>query len=306
MNIQQLEYILAVDKYRHFAKAAEACHVTQPTLSMMIQKLEEAYQLKIFDRSRHPVVPTEVGEKLLAQARIILNEVERFSEIVDRTKNEMEGELKVGILPTIAPYLLPLFLMNFQKKFPAIKLKLAEYVTSTMIEKLQRGELDAGIMILPEQHQSLFEVPLYNEPFVIYTPKKYDKQYLLAKDIDPNELLLLEEGHCFRTQIIQFCELRRAQENAIEYTSGSLETLRHLADRHLGITILPALATWTLSASQQENIKRFAAPQPVRKVSIVTHRDFVKKRFITLLQQEIQDNLPKDFIDAEGITIPLR
>lgn len=305
MNLQQLEYIIAVDTYRHFARAAEACRVTQPTLSMMIHKLEESLEIKIFDRSRQPVVPTELGERLIAQARAVLQEVSRMEEMVEESKNRVTGELKVGILPTIAPYLLPLFLQEFQQKYPSIRLKLAEYLTSTLIEKLQRGELDAGILVLPEQNAQLFDYPLYQEPFVVYTPKTFDKEYLLAEDLDAQELLLLEEGHCFRSQIMQFCELRKKHENRVEYTSGSLETLRYLAEKQLGITILPALAMEHFTDDQMRNIKRFAAPQPTRQVSLVTHRDFVKKRMIQLLVDEIQSNLPKSLEVQSGIPIPL-
>lgn len=305
MNLQQLEYIVAVDTYRHFARAAEACRVTQPTLSMMIHKLEESLEIKIFDRSRQPVVPTEMGERVISQARIVLQEVGRMQEMIEESKNKVTGELKVGILPTIAPYLLPLFLQHFQQKYPAIRLKLAEHMTASLIEKLQRGELDAGILVLPEQNAHLFEYPLYQEPFVVYTPRTFEKDYLLAEDIDVQELLLLEEGHCFRSQIMQFCELRKKHENPVEYTSGSLETLRYLADKQLGITILPALALEHFSADQMKNVKRFAVPQPTRQVSLVTHRDFVKKRMIQFLAMEIQASLPPSLENISGKTIPL-
>jgi len=304
MNLQQLEYIIAVDTYRHFARAAEACQVTQPTLSMMIHKLEENLDIKIFDRSRQPVVPTEVGEKLIAQARIIVQEANRLQEMVDESKNRISGELKVGILPTIAPYLLPLFLQSFQQKYPTIRLKLAEHMTAPLIEKLQRGELDAGILVLPEQNAHLFEYPLYQEPFVVYTPRTFDKEFLLAEDIDVQDLLLLEEGHCLRSQILRFCELRKKHDNPVEYTSGSLETLRFLADKHLGITILPALSMEHLTQEQLRNIKYFAQPQPTRQISLVTHRDFVKRRMINLLAEEIQAHLPESLEKEPGTNIP--
>jgi len=293
MNFQQLQYILAIDRHRHFARAAEACNVTQPTLSMMVQKLEEELDLKIFDRSRHPVCPTDAGEKLLVQAQNILQEVKKLEEIASEANNYMGGELRVGVIPTIAPYLLPLFIQSFVEKYPEVKLKISELITDQMMERLERGELDVGILVPPENDKRLKEIHLYNEAFVVYSPRRFDKEFLLAEDIDVNELLLLEEGHCFRSQIIQFCELRKLANNKVEYTSGSLETLRYLADKHLGITILPELATKHLTKEQLKSVKQFAEPRPVRKVSLVTKRDFVKRRLIEAFAGSIKDSLPK-------------
>jgi LysR family hydrogen peroxide-inducible transcriptional activator len=304
MNIQQLEYILAIDQYRHFARAAESCHVTQPTLSMMIQKLEEELGLKIFDRSRQPVCPTEAGEKLLIQARQILLEVKRFEELASEANNFMGGELKIGVIPTIAPYLLPLFIQSFVEKYPDVKLKISELITDQILAYLEKGELDVGILVPPENDKSIKEIPLYHEAFVVYSPREFDKEYLLAEDIDVNELLLLEEGHCFRSQIMQFCELRKLSNNHVEYTSGSLETLRYLTDKHLGITILPELATLHLTPEQMTSVKQFAAPRPVRKVSLVTKRDFVKRRLLEALAEEVKLNLPTNVLKEEKNIIP--
>jgi LysR family hydrogen peroxide-inducible transcriptional activator len=304
MNIQQLEYILAVDQQRHFARAAEMCHVTQPTLSMMIHKLEDQLGLKIFDRSRQPVCPTDAGEKLLVQARQILLEVKRFEEIASEANNSMGGELRIGVIPTIAPYLLPLFIQSFVEKYPEVNLKIAEIITDQILEQLEKGELDVGILVPPENDKSLKEIHLYNEAFVVYSPRDFDKEYLLAEDIDVNELLLLEEGHCFRSQIMRFCELRKLTNNKVEYTSGSLETLRYLADKHLGITILPELTTIHLTDEQMKSVKQFAEPRPVRKVSLVTQRDFVKKRLVDALAEEIKGSLPQMVLSPTINVVP--
>jgi LysR family hydrogen peroxide-inducible transcriptional activator len=304
MNIQQLEYILSIDRYRHFARAAEACHVTQPTLSMMIQKLEEELNLKIFDRSRQPVCPTKAGKELLIQARQILLEVKRFEEIASEANNFMGGELKIGVIPTIAPYLLPLFIQSFVEKYPDVKLKISELITDQILEQLEKGELDVGILVSPDNNKTLKEIHLFNEAFVVYSPREFDKEYLLAEDIDVNELLLLEEGHCFRSQIMQFCELRKLSNNHVEYTSGSLETLRYLADKHLGITILPELATLHLTPEQMTSVKQFAAPRPVRKVSLVTKRDFVKRRLLEALAEEVKLNLPESVFMGQKEIVP--
>lgn len=295
MNLQQLQYIIAVDTFRHFGRAADACFVTQPTLSMMIQKLEDEYDIQLFDRSRQPVIPTEAGVILVNQAKAILREAERFGEMVKESKNLTSGELRIGVIPTIAPYLLPLFLREFHEKYPSVQLKITEAITDVVVEKLTNGQLDAGILVMPENRKDLKASELYNEAFVVYSPKSYDKEYLLAEDLDPNELLLLEEGHCFRSQIMQFCELRDSQANAIEYTSGSLETLRQLADKYLGITILPEMAILSLTEEQRNKIKRFVSPQPQRQVSLITHRHFVKERLIKILHESIISSVETQF-----------
>lgn len=300
MNLQQLEYIVALDNERSFSKASEICHVTQPTLSMMIQKLESEYDIKIFDRSKYPVVPTETGKALIAQARLIIQEVAKIQELVQEKKNTIAGVLQIGIIPTIAPYLLPLFIHEFTVKYPNIKLKISEHVTEDILEKLDDGKLDAGILVSPEDSKLFNTVPLYYEPFVVYSARSFDKEYLLAEDIDPNELLLLEESHCFRSQIIQFCELRNKQENMVEFTSGSLETLKNLADKHLGITILPELSILQMADGDAPKIKRFASPEPFRVISIMTRRDFVKKRMIAAFAQEIKAHVPQKFQTAHG------
>jgi len=303
MNLQQLEYIVAVDNERSFSRASEQCHVTQPTLSMMIQKLESEYDIKIFDRSKHPVAPTETGKALIAQARLIIQEVERIKELVQEKKNTIAGELQVGIIPTIAPYLLPLFLNDFADKYPNIRLKVSELVTEDILQKLDEGKLDAGILVSPDDNRLFNNFPLYFEPFVVYSARQFDKEYLMAEDINPNDLLLLEESHCFRSQIIQFCELRDKKENMIEFTSGSLETLRNLADKDLGITILPELSTLQFSDADRHKIRRFASPEPFRVVSLMTRRDFVKKRMIKAFSDEIVAHIPAQFQYRTGLEV---
>lgn len=300
MNLQQLEYLLAVDAHRHFAKAAEQCHVTQPTLSMMIQKLEDEIGVKIFDRSRQPVVPTHAGEALLAQARVILREAERFRELAKAEENSLSGELRMGIIPTLSPYLLPLFLQSFMSHYPDIRLKIAERTTTALIEALHKGQLDVAILVTPLNDATLREDPLFYEAFVVYSGIDYAKEYLLPEDIDPHQLWLLEEGHCFRSQILKICELRRKDELSVEYEAGSLETLKQLVDAQNGITILPELATLYLTAAQTQKVKRFAAPEPVREVSLVTHRHLVKQRLVEALKTELLAHLPAGKVRRES------
>lgn len=300
MNLQQFEYILALDAQRHFAKAAEQCHVTQPTLSMMIQKLEEEIGQKIFDRSRQPVLPTQGGEELIRQARVILKEVERFGEIARAQEKSLSGTLRVGIIPTLSPYLLPLFLQDFMRNYPEIHLKISERTTSTLVDSLHKGMLDAAILVTPLNDPTLQESQLFYEPFVVYSSHTYPKKYLLPEDIDPNQLWLLEEGHCFRSQILNICELRSKNQLQIEYEAGSLETLKRMVDTQKGVTLLPELATLHLSPEEQVRIKRFANPEPTREVSIVTHRHLVKQRLVEALKNEILAHLPLENVKLEN------
>ncbi|WP_462222787.1 hydrogen peroxide-inducible genes activator [Ferruginibacter sp.] len=297
MTITQLEYIVAVDTHRHFVKAAEKCFITQPTLSMQIQKLEEKLGSKIFDRSKQPVIPTEIGEEIIQQARIILNEVKKIDQLISDKQGILQGELKIGIIPTLAPYLLPLFLQPFLKKYPDVTIKVKEMTTDIIVEKLKTGRIDAGLLVTPLQEPSITEYPLFYEELVAYVSKKnaaFKKTYVLADDIDLKELWLLEEGHCFRSQIINLCELKKQtkEKSNFEYEAGSVETLRKMVELNNGVTILPELATLDFSTKQLNMIRHFKSPAPVREVSLVTHRDYMKKKLIDVLKQQIIDILP--------------
>ena len=298
MTIVQLEYIVAVDTHRHFGKAAEHCFVTQPSLSSQIQKLEEELGVKIFDRSKYPVLPTEPGIQLIEQARKILAECMTLVEMVDSKKNILTGELKIGVIPTLAPYLLPLFVQAFAQKNPLVKLVINELTTDLLITRLREGRIDVGLLITPLNEKGIKEDVLFYEEMVAYISKKniaYQKSYVLPTDIDPEKLWLLEEGHCFRSQIVNLCELRRNTKEGshFEYEAGSLETLRRMVEINDGITILPELATLDLNEDQQGCVRHFKSPSPVREVSIITHRDFVKKRLVEALKTAIVASLPE-------------
>lgn len=304
MNLQQLEYIIAVDHSRHFAQAAQHCLVTQPTLSMMIQKLEEELGVKIFDRSKKPVVPTEAGVAVIAQAKIILQESGRMKEVIQELKGELKGELKIGIIPTVAPYLLPLFLNRFLKKYPLIKIKISELNTEQIVGKLKQHQLDAGILATPLYNPSLKELPLYYEQFVVYASKEeklMKKKFLLPADIDTNHLWLLEEGHCLRAQVLNLCELRKKEleTSNLEYEAGSIETLKKMVDMNKGITILPELAIEELTPAEKKKVRHFKPPVPVREISIVTYHHFVKQRIIDVLKQDIMRALPAEMLSLK-------
>lgn len=298
MTITQLEYIVAIDTYRHFATAASHCFVTQPTLSMQIQKLEEQLGTKIFDRTKQPVVPTQMGIQIIQQARTILQEVNRMQQLIHEQQGIVEGELRIGIIPTLAPYLLPLFLQPLLKRYPDIRIKVKEMTTDLVVERLKTGMIDAGLLVTPLQESSITEYPLFYEELVAYVSKKnaaFKKNYVLPDDIDLKELWLLEEGHCFRSQIINLCELKKQskEESRFEYEAGSVETLKKMVEQNNGVTILPELSTLDCSLKQQNMIRHFKAPVPVREVSLVTHRDFVKQKLIEVLKQEILAVLPE-------------
>ncbi|REA57038.1 hydrogen peroxide-inducible genes activator [Dyadobacter luteus] len=304
MNIQQLEYIVAVDNHRHFVQAAEHCNVTQPTLSMMIRKLEEELGIKIFDRTKQPIVPTGVGRQIIDQAKVILRETGRMNEIAKHFNGDLSGELKIGIIPTIAPYLLPHFVQPFIEAYPNIRLHVSEMITERIMSELKTGNIDVGIVATVSGENSLQEIPLYKERFYAYVSANtdlYNKQYILPGDIEPNELWLLEEGHCFRTQIQRLCELSKSSRfgNSFNYRSGSIETLIRMVDRNGGITILPELAVAELSEERKKHIRHFRYPEPAREVCLVVNRELVKSRLIDALHKGIREYIPQIIAESD-------
>jgi LysR family hydrogen peroxide-inducible transcriptional activator len=265
---------------------------------MQVHKLEEELGIKIFDRSKQPVIPTEAGREIIQQARKILGEKQIIGEIVQAKKGVLTGELRIGIIPTLAPYLLPLFVQSFTTKYPQIKLVVNELTTELVVSRLREGRIDVGILVTPLQENGIREQVLFYEELLVYVSRKnaaYKKTYMLAQDIDPAKLWLLEEGHCFRSQIVRLCELRKASKEGshFDYEAGSLETLRRMVELNDGITILPELAAMDLTSKQQQLIRHFKRPTPMREVSLVIHRDFVKQRLVHALQQEILLSVPE-------------
>jgi LysR family transcriptional regulator, hydrogen peroxide-inducible genes activator len=302
MNLQQLEYIIAVDTHRHFVTASEKCFVTQATLSMMIKKLEEELDAKIFDRSKHPVIPTEVGSRVIAQAKVILAETARLKEIVSGEHNLMHGELRIGIIPTLAPYLIPLFLSGFLKNYPFIKLQMHELTTSEITSRLKQNELDAGVLAIPLHDKDLVEEGLFTEEFVVYAAtdtlkeKAFKNKYIIPSDLDIQKLWLLEEGHCLRDQVINLCELKLHEKNVHQFdlSAASIETIRKIVDMNQGITVLPALAIQDLPDEKKSHIRYFRAPSPVRKIGLVSFRYFVKEKMLQALKTEICNSVPAE------------
>jgi LysR family hydrogen peroxide-inducible transcriptional activator len=296
MTLTQLEYIVALDTHRHFLSASEKCFVTQPTLSMQIQKLEDELGVKIFDRTKQPVIPTEVGVSIIAQARVVLSEAGMIKQLISNQKDALAGELRIGIIPTLAPYLLPPIYKEMREKYPQLNLVIKETITEEVIHELKNNRLDCGLVVTPLKDPSIKEDVLFYEELFVYVSKKnalIDKKYVLPNDIDPSKLWLLEEGHCFRSQVLNLCELQKRGDLHVKYETGNIETLKRMVDKSDGITILPELAVMEFNKTQLRLVKRLKEPSPVREVSLVTHRDYIKSKLITTLKEEILNIVPK-------------
>jgi len=297
MTLVQLEYIVAVDTYRSFVSAAEKCFVTQPTLSMQIQKLEEFLGVKVFDRSKQPVTPTEIGSQIIEQARIVLQENSKIKEIISNQEQEITGELKIGIIPTIAPYLLPEVIASMLGKYPDLKLLIWEYTTEDIIHHLKTGVIDCGILATPLIDANIAEQPLYYETFVGYVSKNsklYKKKTIDADDFEEENIWLLNEGHCMRSQVLNICRSTKNNKlQALTYNTGSVETLIRMVDVNDGTTLLPELSLQDLNTKQRNKIRYFRSPEPVREISLVTHKSFVKKKMLNALKEEVLALIPK-------------
>ena len=302
MTITQLQYIIAVDNHRHFARAAESCFVTQPTLSMQIHKLEEELGVTIFDRSRKPLQPTDIGIQILDQARVVINEERRINEIIQEHKGEIAGNFRLAIIPTVASTLLPRFLKCFLSQYPKVKLEIEELQTKIILERLKNGLLDAAVLATPLKQDGIMEKPLYYEPFMAYTPmdhRLYKEKFIDNTDLIPEDILLLHEGHCFRNSVINLCNSMFDKNNntGVKLESGSFETLIKLSKQGFGMTLIPYLKAIELkNIEPKETIKPFANPQPIREISLIHHRTHLKISIIEALSKCIQENVPEHML----------
>ncbi len=298
-TITQLHYLLAVYKEKHFGKAARACHVSQPSLSTQIQKLEEELDLVIFDRSKKPIMVTETGQEIIEQAKIILKEHKKLGQIASIGSEEPKGEFNLSVIPTLAPYLIPLFVDDFSKKYPLVKLIINEHKTEDIVKLLIEDEIDAGLLVTPLNDERIIERHLFFEPFYVYVSESHPlskKKLVSETDMEGKSLWLLEEGHCFRDQVLNICSLDRKNTvlSNVEFESGSLETLKNLVKKSSGYTLLPQLAVEELSHGEIERyIKKFKKPVPTREVSIVHSRSFLKENTISAMEDSILAQLPK-------------
>ena len=304
ITLTQLEYIVAIDEYRHFATAAEKCFVTQPTLSMQIKKLEDELGIIIFDRSRQPVVPTDLGAKLIEQARMTLSATQRIKEIIQEEQQEVEGTLKIGIIPTLAPYLLPVFIGPYIRKYPAVKVEVEELVSEEIIRRLKRDILDVGLFVTPYHDEKIVERPVFYEEMLVYAHPDSEllkKKEVGHEDIVTSDIWMLGNGHCFRNQVVNLCEMSASQHKNLpfEFESNSLETLMRIVDVEGGFTLIPELALQYMSPEKKKQVRSIANTKPLREVSVIYSRHFTKQRLITLLCDEIKSVVPAHMLKRD-------
>lgn len=293
MTITQLKYVLAVAEYQNFTKAAQHCFVTQPTLSMQVQKLEDELDIQIFNRTKKPIKLTNVGLKIVNQAKNIVAEAERISDIVDLEKGFVGGSFKLGIIPTVMPTLLPMFLKIFIRRYPKVKLKIEELNTEELVKRITEGHLDAAIAATPLQIESVKERVLFYEPFVGYISPNHrlkEKKNIQISDLETNDMLLLEDGHCLRESVLNLCKTMKEQEQeAFQLESGSIEMLVKLANEGMGMTLLPFLNTLDLKDSEAKNLRFFTPPSPAREISLIYNKNELKVHIINSIHQTISE-----------------
>jgi LysR family hydrogen peroxide-inducible transcriptional activator len=299
MTLTQLEYIVAVFKQRHFGKAAESCFVTQPTLSMQIQKLEEELQITIFDRTKSPIMPTEEGMPVIEQAQTILREQKKLYSIIDESKEELTGDFKLAVIPTLSPFVIPLFAQNFTKNYPKVNLQITENKTEEIIELLKNDEIDAGILVTPLHEKNIFEKVLYYEPFYLFVSSKHPlskKNKVRQEELDLEEIWLLNKGNCFRDQVLNICAQRTEKgiSNPINFESGNFETLKNMVLQGSGYTLLPYMGAQQLSPAQKKLTRPFYRPVPTREVSLVCSKNLIKHRILQALEEEILAVIPDE------------
>lgn len=301
ITLIQLEYIVAVDTYRHFAKAAEASFITQPTLSMQIKKLEEHLDVVVFDRSKQPVVPTLAGEKIIAQARRILEEADKLEQIAKESKDEMIGELRIGVIPTISPYLLPRFSGNFRRKYPKVELKVTEMVTEKIEEELKNNHLDIGILVTPLYNHGIFETSLFYEEMLVYSSPNHpyiQEPVINVQQIKTDDIWLLTDGHCFKHQVVNLCDIDHYESSELpfEFEGGNLDTLVKIIDKEGGYTLIPELAIYDMTEERKKQVRHFENIVPLREVSLAYTRKYQKSRLIEELSKEIKASVPEELL----------
>ncbi len=297
MNIQQLEYLVALDKHRHFVAASEACGVTQPTLSMMVQKLENELGVPLFNRKKYPIEPTPIGKKIIEQAQSVLRETRRIGDLVLHETEALSGKLSIGIIPTLAPYILPNFIRTFKSNDYSIDLALVEMNTSGLIEALKAEKIDMFIAATPLKEDDFFEIPIFYERFVAYLHTEHPsrEKNLSANTMPQDNLWVLEEGHCLRDQVFNFCSKKLAYNQIFE--AGTIETLIRIIDINGGYSIIPELHVPFLTETQKNNIRAIENPPAIREISLVIKNTFVKERMINLVADTIKQIIPPEMLD---------
>lgn len=298
MTLQQMEYIVAVDKYRHFAKAAESCGISQSTLSSLVQKLEIELDVTIFDRNSHPVKPTAIGEEIISRAKLLLFNAAQVKELVATRKGESVGKVSLGITSTVAPYLLPKMLKYLSVNHPGIELHVEEARVSTLVLQLERGELDIALLATPLNNDELLEIPVYQERLMAYvSPNEpiYNNLDLQIDRLPVESVWVLREGYCPNRGVFPFCNYRTGRQAV--YEAGSVETLIKIVDENGGYAIIPELHVPLLRKCQQANVRVLTNPEPNREIAFVIHRNFVRERLLNILADTIRTVIPPAMIN---------
>ena len=299
MTLQQLEYVMAVYRFGHFAKAADHCNVTQPTLSSMIQKLEEELGLRIFDRKRKPVVPTQAGMKVIEQVWKVLSRARKLRQTVEEEKQTLTGTFRIGVLPTIAPYLIPRFFPQLMMEHSEMDVRVVEMKTADMRRAIRNGDLDAGILARVEDLNDLDCHTLFYEQFYAYVADGdplHDKDYIKPADLSGEFLWLLDEGHCFRDQLVKFCRMKAAARSKQSYRLGSIETFMRMVEQGKGVTFIPQLAVAQLSEEQRRLVRPFAHPIPTREIVMAVSANFIRRRMLQIISERVRQCLPEDML----------
>lgn len=302
MTLTQIEYVLAVAKHGHFGRAAEACFVTQPTLSMQIQKLEEELQITIFDRSRNPIKSTPEGDAVIDQGKKVISEHKKIFTLIEQTKDEIVGEFKLGVIPTLSPFIIPMFIQDFVKKYPKVNIQITEHTTEEIIKLVKDDLIDAALLVTPLNEKSIIERVLYYEPFYLFASKSHKmnkKKFIKQEDLDINDIWLLNKGNCFRDQILNICSQSKNQKltNPINFESGNFETLKNMVLSGCGYTLLPQMAVTALDKKHKDLVTAFSKPIPTREVSLIHSKHSIKQKIIDALEEEILYHIPDELLE---------
>lgn len=314
LSLTQLQYVIALAETGNFGAAARKCHVSQPTLSMQLQKLEAELGVHLFDRTKQPVVPTDIGLRIIHQSRRVIAETDTIDEILNESNKEVSGDFRLGVIPSIAPYVLPRALKLFIKKYPKVNLEIEELITEKMVAAIHEDRLDAGLLVTPLENESVLETPLFYEPFWVYVSDShplYQKKRISPFELPVEDLWLLEEGHCFRGQVLQLCRRRNRTpvaptHRSVQFSSGSLDTLREMVDLGMGLTLLPDLAARRLPKAHRARLRPFMNPIPTREVSAIRSRLHKRKRIFDAWVETIKSSVPSELLKQNGTVVPLK
>lgn len=295
MTIQQLKYIVALDEERHFARAAELCMVSQPGLTTQLKNVEEEIGIKIFDRTKVPLTPTVLGTEIIRRAKKILKEVEEIRDFVITEKNVLEGEVKLGVISTLSPYLIPLFIQSMKQVAPKMHFIIKEAGTGILMQELETGGIDIALMATPTGSTSLREYPVFNEPFIAYLNKNHpqaDAEFYEMQPSDKPELLLLQYEYCYNAQLLDICNIKEERKlmQQFSYDISSIETLKNLVRAQLGFAIIPQLSI--VNEKEDRYFKPFKEPKPVREISLVVSDTFSRKLLLEKMSKAIWNSLP--------------